>query len=91
MANKQSVFHNKMEAWGARAIAKVGLNWERGWRIRTEITFIISTVLFSAFLPMAITQVGGDDMTGLWIIFAILSFWVMSACLWLSVRYSGRA
>jgi len=90
MANRQSMFHNKMEAWGARAISKVGVNWERGWRIRAEITFIVSTVLFSTFLPMAITQVGGDDMTGLWIVFAILTFWAMSACIWLSVRYSGR-
>jgi hypothetical protein len=90
MVKQPSMFHNKVEARGARAIAKIGVRWERGYKARTEITFIVSTALFSTFLPMAFTQAGGEDMTGLWIVLAILSFWIMFACIWLDMRYSNR-
>ena len=90
MAGKPSMFRNRAEAWGARAIAKVGVNWERGWKGRVEGTLYVSGALFPTFLGLAITQIGGDSVTGLWVILSVVSIWVALACVWLNTRYSDR-
>jgi hypothetical protein len=86
------MWDKKMDAmWGKRAIAKVGINWDKGWNTRVAVVFATSSGVFFTFLPLAVSGIGGNMMTPLWIVFSILSFWVMSACGWLLLRYSGKS